>query len=346
MKILLFLLAILEITHAQDKFVLIPNDGNMIIANLNPINLLRAESSLSPIYKPEKTVRLIYLVPKDREEKKEYKDALNHAYKNIQNWYLRELNYRRTFSFFHSNGDLVDVITSRENENWFSNNAGDDIWIILTKATIEAERILGQRPENEIWVIYIDANRKLNQCDYTDSGGLEGGGGYPGLTVMHSDDLLGLIENGKDVVCKSYPEFDNNLWRWVGGGAHELGHSFGLDHPSDLGRICDKVSCVMEDGYTDYPNTYLTDSGKVILKNNSVFSNFPIINSVFNKMEDIYNLKNKKTRKHTSGIYYRYYNKDTYLIVLDNIVYTIIDGIVSERGNLKDLFLNYSKGQL
>jgi hypothetical protein len=114
----------------------------------------------------------------------------------------------------------------------------------------EAGRLLGARyyDQHYIWVLYSDGP------------GNKGRGGY-GVTCLPEDDLLGLI--GKHPTQKE-PS------RWVGGLGHELGHAFGLQHPTDTVRDADAI--MWSGFYGKYPDkAYLTEQDKKILLRNPFF---------------------------------------------------------------------------
>lgn len=196
----------------------------------------------------ERRVRVVYLVSADREEKPEYTAAIEHAIRDLQKWYGKQLDGPT----FRLNDPVVEVVKSQQNGDWFygnPNGSRKDDWG-FNNALKEAQRLLGARfddPKN-IWVIYSDGP------------GDKGRGGN-GVTVLPENDLLGLV--GK------HPTQKNKL-RWVAGLGHEAGHAFGLRHPSDTQKDADAI---MWTGiYGKYPDqTYLTAEDKKILRRSSFF---------------------------------------------------------------------------
>lgn len=189
-----------------------------------------------------KRVRIVYIVSADRDEKPEYTAALDHAIRDLQKWYSKQLGGPT----FQLNVPVVEVVKSDKPANWFYDNPNGlnkDNWG-YNNTLAEAKRLLGTRRNdpNFVWAVYSDGP------------GNKGRGGS-GVTCLPEDDLLGLV--GK------HPTQKNKL-RWIAGLGHELGHAFGLSHPKDTKKHRDAI---MWTGiYGKYPDrTYLTEQDKQIL---------------------------------------------------------------------------------
>ena len=106
-----------------------------------------------------------------------------------------------------------------------------------------------------VWVVYADVRE---ECDRHATLGR----GQRGLTMLHEGDLRGLTD----------PQFVHGglgpygIGRWIGGLGHELGHAFGLSHPSS--RDCDAL---MYTGYMSWPDAYLREDDKKILMQSPAF---------------------------------------------------------------------------
>lgn len=196
----------------------------------------------------DKTVRVVYLVSKDREVRTNYQQAVEKAIRGLQGWYARQLNGPT----FKLHNPVVEVAHSSQTADWFySHPDGDnqDDWG-FNNTLAEAGRLLGARYDDPhyIWVIYSDGP------------GNKGRGGS-GVTCLPEDDLLGLI--GQHPTQKDPA-------RWVGGLGHELGHAFGLPHPADTERDADAI--MWAGFYGKYPDkAYLTDQDKKILHRSPFF---------------------------------------------------------------------------
>jgi hypothetical protein len=193
-------------------------------------------------------VRVIYLVSHDRVENVEYTAAIEHAIRDLQNWYGKQLDG----ATFRLSDPVVEVVKSDRPANWFYGNPnGDnkDDWG-YNNALSEAQRLCGAKHNDPkfVWAIYSDGP------------GNKGRGGS-GVTCLPEDDLLGLV--GK------HPTQKDKL-RWIAGLGHELGHAFGLQHPSDTKKHADAI--MWAGIYGKYPDqTYLTDDDKRILMRSPFF---------------------------------------------------------------------------
>ena len=187
-------------------------------------------------------VRLLYLVSRDREEVPAYTQALEHALRDLQGWYGKQLGGPT----FRLSDPVVEVIKSEQPAAWFHENphGKDKANWGYNNTLAEGKRLRGARHNdtNFIWVLY------------SDSPGNTGRGGN-GVACLPEDDLLGLVGR--------HPTQTNTL-RWIAGLGHEIGHAFGLPHPRDTKKHADAL---MWTGiYGKYPDkAYLTEEDKRIL---------------------------------------------------------------------------------
>ena len=195
------------------------------------------------------SVRVIYLVSADRQERADYKAAIEMAILDIQQWYKKQMNGRT----FRLNEPIVEVLKSNQPANWFTGTPISGVregdWGIQHTLS-EVKRLLPQEsiPGNYTWVMYSDGPGSSGR-----------GGGQ--ICYLPEDDLLGLT--GTHPTQPDIP-------RWIAGLGHEIGHAFGLPHPADTRKHEDAI---MWTGiYGKYPNqTYLTPEDKAMLVKSPFF---------------------------------------------------------------------------
>lgn len=218
----------------------------LMLAFLQPVGTAAVMADDKPA--ELRCVRMIYLVSRDREEKPEYTSAIEHAIRDLQKWYAKQLGGPT----FRLSDPVVDVVKSNRNADWFyanPNGANKDDWG-FNNSLAEARELVGARHGDPrfVWIIYSD-------------GPGDKGRGGGGVAVLPENDLLGLV--GK------HPKQKEKL-RWIAGLGHELGHAFGLPHPKDTKKYADAI---MWTGiYGKYPDqTYLTPDDKKILMRSPFF---------------------------------------------------------------------------
>ena len=185
----------------------------------------------------KKSVRVLYLVPKDREPRKDYQSAIEACVLDLQIWYFGHLKGKT----FRLNHPIVEVMRTPHNAGWYDSNrpasrpAKSIYWSNVGNDAAALLRVKLYNHPNYVWLIYIDAP----------GGSGEGGAG---VAVLPKHDLEGLIGRAANKMP---------VLRWIGGCGHELGHAFGLRHPPGNSH----PNALMRNGhggYERYPACYLT----------------------------------------------------------------------------------------
>lgn len=211
----------------------------------------------SPATTPPTTpaVRLVYAVPQDRSFRADYGAAIAAAFADIQSWYRDQMD-GLTFTLYLASPEhctLPEAAAFYRLDTWTRTFSGVQTCV---PATYDSPQFR--------WAIYADVE---HEC------GAPGriGAATRGVTILGRGDLEGLI--GHSVVNDCGNVEDMPVERYVGGAAHELGHTFGLPHPPgclDASAWCD-YSSLMWMGYRLYPRTHLREEDKVVLRASPFF---------------------------------------------------------------------------
>ncbi len=222
----------------------------------------------------QRKVRIIYLVPSDKNVRDDYKAALTDAALQIQDFYQKELGNGYTFSL-HSPG--VEVYQTPNLSTWYATNnvQGSDrsLWFYRNLINDGFPLSGGSfNDPNNRWIYFIDAEGACDQISVAGTSGMA----FHGATV-----LRGLTKQaGLDPCPDGQPEVGRH-YRTIGGIAHEIGHAFNLPHPPGCGGTGPNQGCtggafaqnsLMWTGYFGYPNTYFLPEDKQSLLNTNFFS--------------------------------------------------------------------------
>ena len=198
----------------------------------------------------EGSVRVLYVMPADKEFRADYSAGITRAIVDIQSWYRRQLD-GLTF-------DVYSVIPEPchlpRNEEHYSHG---DVWSKVLR-DVQPCAPVQHGSSRFTWALYVDAEER---CDEP----YELGRGGDGVTLLAGYDLELMVRRGVEI-CGRVSGRD--FWGVVGGLAHELAHTFQVPHPPgcDEGLATCDGEALMAYGYAQYPDTYLRDDDKVILR--------------------------------------------------------------------------------
>ena len=211
------------------------------------------KATAAPTPEPDSAVRMIYATPSDVDPNPDYMAAMESAMGSIQEWFADRLDGRT----LQVQEPAPQHCVLPKPEDYY---AGEDGYHRVIVDLNPCVPIWYDTPY-EVWAVYADVAYVCGESEL-------GRGGF-GTTVLHRDDLEG-ITNAEGHASCGYHRPQSG---WIGGLVHELGHAFGLPHPPgcDEGlETCDWAA-VMQTGYVDYPDTYLTEEDIAMLKESQWF---------------------------------------------------------------------------
>lgn len=218
-----------------------------------------------------KLVRIVYLIPSNKVLRDDYRNAVTTSILHIQNFYQNQLGNGLRFTL---NAPIVETHQLSHPASFYSSNesspgAPQYIWF-WENVLNEAFALTGGgfNDPNNRWIFHIDSDCGCGQVI----------GGSSGVAVMAANDFRGLVGEQNVPACPNEPPDNNGYFRWVGGAAHEIGHSFNLPHPPGCGSPggctggSTAANSLMWVGYAFYPNTYFLATDKQTLINSGFFS--------------------------------------------------------------------------
>ncbi len=217
--------------------------------------------------RPEHVVRVLYAVPADREFRPADRDVLRRAIEHVQAWYHQQLG-GVTFSL---HDPIVEDCRLSQSEDFY---ARGHAWQKVVEGVQDCAPVGGWAAggthdapgSTTTWVIYADVEEACDEYHQLGESGHELGRGGWGLTIMGRQE--GVFDSGPYHYCGEGP-YQRTRGGVIGGIAHELTHALGvINHPPGCDEglpSCDHWA-LMHLGYLVYPDTYLRDDEKAILR--------------------------------------------------------------------------------
>ena len=227
---------------------------------------------------PEHVVRVLYAVPADREFSSDSREGIRRAVEHVQAWYHQQLG-GATFSL---HDPIVEDCRLSQPEDFYGRGHA---WNKVVEGVQHCAPV-GYWPggsheapgSTTTWIIYPDVEEACDEYHQIGEDGHELGRGGWGLTILGRDDVEGVTDPGGQFYFCGEGPYDNSFARWIGGLAHELGHALGVTtHPPGCDEglpTCDDPA-LMAYGYLTYPDTYLRDDEKAILRGSPFITQLP-----------------------------------------------------------------------
>ena len=210
-------------------------------------------------------MRVLYVVPADKDFRDDYSDGIQTAILDVQGWFWDQLD-GATFQLHRVEPErcvLPHIEAHYTGSPAWQEGDVRGAWDIFI-SDLQHCALVEWDTDTFTWVLYFDITE-------TCASGLEilgrGGGG---IAMMSQKDLEGLAGSNIWPRCDgtTYTEgVPTTIERWYGGLAHELAHALHVPHPPGCDERLDTCDydALMAWGYADYPDTYFTEGGKAIL---------------------------------------------------------------------------------
>lgn len=198
------------------------------------------------------TIRLVYLVPSDREPNPLYIANLEQSLRHFQLW-LRDRIPQRTSFLVHD--PLVEVVKTAHPAAFYAANAvgadpDNDYWFNATSDALAAVGGSFGDPD-DVWLFYLAADPACGQVTGTNSH----------VALFPENDLRGLAGIPRIPICPG-GEDGYGRCRWVGGMGLLLSFALGVPTPAACADADPTTACPNELlfrlGYTTYPDATLS----------------------------------------------------------------------------------------
>jgi hypothetical protein len=211
----------------------------------------------------DKLVRVIYLVPSDREENPRYVANLEQSVRHLQLWMRDRIPARTSF---RTTDPVVEVVKTTHQASWYATNPnGNDpnlyYWYNgIADANVAAGAVVDD-PEN-VWIIYLAADEGCGQAT----------GAIGHFALLTENDMRGLSGVARVPICDGDASDAYGRCRWVGGMAIMLAYALGVPQSpgcadTDPATVCDDKLLTWL-GYTTYPDATLTPDQVTFLGDN------------------------------------------------------------------------------
>lgn len=200
-------------------------------------------------------VRIVYLVPSDREENPAYTAALESAARHVQLWFRDNTSEGLSFPVHEP---VVEVVRSTRPASYYRDSAtdGEEKWRFWQNATEDAFALTsgGTSTGSTTWLYYVDADPACGQVGAASSGT---------AALVAANDLRGLAGEATVPICPGDEPSDAGRCRWVGGLAYFIATVAGIP-PCPAGEAGCPASHLRSNFFA-YPEVELADGDEDVL---------------------------------------------------------------------------------
>ena len=215
-----------------------------------------------------KLVRVVFLVPSDRQANLTYVANLEHALRTTQLWLADRMPGRTSFRVHEP---PVEVYATEHPAAWYATEPNDSTdnanYYFWYNAIEDGFAVTGgtwNDPDN-VWLFYIQADRGCGHAD----------GGVSNVALFPQNDLRGLA--GEEILPYCDDEDPADLvfsrCRWVGGMLLRILNALDVPQPSACTDTDDATPCeediVTRGGFKTFPEATLSDDQLTYLEDNA-----------------------------------------------------------------------------
>ena len=204
-------------------------------------------------------MRAAYIVPADRVFNPEYAQGIERAMLDLQEWYHNQLGGDSSFQL---SNPVVEIFKSDHTAEWYRTNPNGSKFIYQFFGNVwsDASSLIDNFFGNDDWVVMVDSDSMPGQAGAAAVNG--------GPAILDGDYIRGLA--GEFSPNEGQAPF--TIFANIGTMAHELGHTFGFQHPDfcDGGLRPDECNLIM--AYpSGYPTGSLTETEKNLIRTSPLF---------------------------------------------------------------------------
>ena len=195
------------------------------------------------------SVRVVYVVPADREIDRRYLANLEQSVRHVQLWMGDHLPAATSF---RTHDPVVEVVKTSHPASWYPMDGDQSSSTFFRNGLDDALAATGGSVDDpdHVWLFYLAADPACGQTT----------GSVGHIALFGENDLRGLVHDPRVAICPDDAETYGRC-RWVGGMAILLSFALGVPEPagcadSDPATGCDD-QLLTRHGYLSYPDAVL-----------------------------------------------------------------------------------------